>query len=291
MYVENKTVYSGFTSERFRDYLTMLHEWHDAGLISDDYVTIGDLEFFENDYAALIAAGEFGCVNGAGGLLDSYAAFSDDPDFRFDAGYLPRNNDDDTLCYLSPSSLINSDYCPSISTSCHNIELAMAFLDYFYTEEGSMLSAFGVEGESFVYDENGNPTLTEVITSAADTQGALMAYKVNLNSISDPNQNFRVTTTESAQAKMEFWTNDQAEIAAKGNNAYYPSEVNLTAEELEEASGLLADISTYVSEMVPGFIIGTKSMDEFDDYVAALEDMGIEDVVSIYQAGYDRYIG
>lgn len=290
LYVEDGVVYSGYTSERFFDYLTMLHEWYEAGLISNDYVTVGNLEFFEADYASLIAAGEFGCVMGAGGLLGSYAAYSDDEDFEFIPGYQPRLSQDSTLCYLTPASYTGSNYAPSIALQCENIELAMAFLDFFYTEEGVELANYGIKGESFDYDANGEPQLSELITGAGDVSAALTPYKVNISTISDPNAQTRAMMTEAACEIMQFWTEDQTALMEQGNNAYYPSDVALTAEELEAVSTVLTDIATYVSETVPKFIMGTMSLDEWDTYCQAIRDMGIEDVVAIYQASYDRYM-
>lgn len=289
-YVEDGTVYAGYTSERFRDYLTMLHQWYEEDLISSDYVTIGNLEFFENDYSALLGGGQFGAVRGAGGLLESYAAFSDDPDFSMVASYTPRNNEDDTLCYLTPSTRTSSDYATSISAQCKNVELAMAFLDYFYSEEGSKLCEYGVEGQNWDYDENGEPFFTDVVTSQADTNGVLMAYQVKLPSVSDPNVSFRLSATEKSQGYMQFWTDDQNELMQKGNNAVYPSEASLNAEELEIVSNTMADIATYVSTEVPGFIMGTRSLDEFDAFCADIESMDIAAAVEAYQAAYDRYM-
>lgn len=289
-YIENGTVYAGYTSDRFLNYVTMLHQWHDAGLISDDYVTIGNLEFFENDYASLIAAGEFGCVLGAGGLLGSYAALSDDENFEFVPGYLPRQAQDPTLCYLTPTSYTGTNYAPSITTSCSNIELAMAFLDYFYTEEGVELANFGIEGESFTYNESGEAQLSEAITGSGDVSAALTPYKVNISTISDPNAQTRAMMTETACNIMQFWTEDQTGLMDQGNNAYYPSDVSLTAKELEKATSVMADISTYVSEAIPKFILGSTSLDEWDTYCETINAMGIDTVVEIYQAGYDRYI-
>ena len=289
-YVEDGIVHSGYTSDRFYNYLTMLHDWYDAGLISSDYVTIGNLEFFEADYSALIAAGEFGCVLGAGGLLGSYAAASDDEDFEFVPSYQPRLSNDPTLCYLTPATYTGSNYAPSVATQCDNIELTMAFLDYFYTEEGVELANYGIKGESFDYDANGEPQLSELITGAGDVSAALTPYKVNISTISDPNAQTRAMMTEAACEIMQFWTEDQTALIEQNNNAYYPSGVTLTAEELEEATTILADISTYVSESVPKFIMGTMSLDEWDSYCQAINDMGLEDVVAIYQASYDRYM-
>lgn len=289
-YVEDDVVYSGYTSDRFKDYLSMLHEWYEDGIISSDYVSVGNLEFFENDFSAYASAGEFGCIMGPAGLLSLYAAMSDDPDFEFVGGILPRNNEDETLTYQSERSLTGGDWAPSVSASCDNIPLAMNFLDFFYTEEGSMISNYGLEGESYTI-ENGEVKPTEMIMNAGDTNGAMMAYKTSISSIGDPNAGFALTSSAEGVAIMKAWTEDQSALAAMGNNAVYPSGVSLTSEELTEASNILADIATYVSEAVPGFIMGTKSLDEWDSYCADIEAMDIAAAVEIYQAAYDRYIG
>ena len=289
-YVEDGVVYDGYTSDRFRDYVTMLHEWYEDGIISSDYVSVGNLEFFENDFSAYAAAGEFGCIRGPAGLLALYAAMSDDPDFEFVGGILPRNNEDETLTHLTETTLTGGDWAPSISATSENIPLAMNFLDYFYTEEGSMIANYGLEGESYVV-ENGEIKLTDAILNAGDTQGALMAYKACISSIGDPNAGFALTSTPEGVAIMQAWTDDQSALIAQGNNAVYPSGVSLTSEELTEASNILSDIATYVSEAIPGFIMGTKSMEEWDSYCADIEGMDIAGAVEIYQAAYDRYVG
>lgn len=291
LYVEDGTVYSGYTSDRFKDYLTMLHQWYEEGIISPDYVSVGNLEFFENDYSAHAAAGDFGCIQGAAGLLASYAAISDDPDFEFVGGILPRNNEDETLTYISSKKLYGGAWAPAVSAQGEDIELAMNFLDFFYTEEGSMIANYGLEGESYTVADDGTITLTDKILSAGDTSGAMMAYKTSLSSIGDPNAGFALTSSPEGVAIMKAWTEDQTALATAGNNAYYPSDVNLTSAELEEVSALLSDIATYVSEAVPGFIMGTKSLDEWESHCADLEAMDLADVVAIYQDAYDRYVG
>lgn len=289
-YVEDGVVYSGYDSDRFKDYLTMLHAWYEDGIISSDYVSVGNLEFFENDFSAYASAGEFGCIMGPAGLLSLYASMSDDPDFEFIGSTLPRNNEDETLTYLSERSLTGGEWAPSVSATGDNIPLAMSFLDFFYTEEGSMIANYGLEGESYTI-ENGEIKLTDLILNAGDTNGALQAYKTSISSIGDPNAGFALTSTAEGVAIMKAWTEDQTALSTMGNNAVYPSGVAMTAEELSEASNILADIATYVSEAVPGFIMGSKSLDEWDAYCADLAAMNLADAVAIYQGAYDRYIG
>ena len=48
------------------------------------------------------------------------------------------------------------------------------------------------------------------------------------------------------------------------------------------------DIETYVKENVVKFITGNRALSEWDVYVDTLKQMGIEEVVAVKQAWYDR---
>ena len=43
-------------------------------------------------------------------------------------------------------------------------------------------------------------------------------------------------------------------------------------------------------EMINKFIMGKEPLDNFDKFVQTLKDMGIDDVLAVEQAAYDRYI-
>ena len=44
----------------------------------------------------------------------------------------------------------------------------------------------------------------------------------------------------------------------------------------------MADIDTYVDEMVYKFILGQEPLDNFDKYVATVEGMGLQEALDIY---------
>jgi putative aldouronate transport system substrate-binding protein len=67
-----------------------------------------------------------------------------------------------------------------------------------------------------------------------------------------------------------------------------PSAVTLTTEESERFSDLFSDISTCASENIMKFITGARSLDEYDSFKSDLLQMGLEEMVSLYQAAYDR---
>ena len=50
-----------------------------------------------------------------------------------------------------------------ITTDCENPEVAVRFIDWFYGEEGALISNYGIEGVTFNYDENNRPVHTELL--------------------------------------------------------------------------------------------------------------------------------
>ena len=52
----------------------------------------------------------------------------------------------------------------------------------------------------------------------------------------------------------------------------------------------MADIETRVKEMMTNFVMGRESLDKFDEYVDGLYSMGLDKVLEVRQAQYDRYL-
>ena len=52
----------------------------------------------------------------------------------------------------------------------------------------------------------------------------------------------------------------------------------------------MSDIETRVKEMMVNFVMGRESLDKFDDYVDGLYSMGLDKVLEVRQAQYDRYL-
>ena len=90
------------------------------------------------------------------------------------------------------------------------------------------------------------------------------------------------TFTQEQQAVYDVWM-----TGIDGD--YLLPAVSLTEEESETARSPLADIQTYVDENVAKFINGTRSVDEFDAFVADIEGMGLADIIGVYQAALEHY--
>ena len=62
-----------------------------------------------------------------------------------------------------------------------------------------------------------------------------------------------------------------------------------TEEESSLISGLMGDLATYVWEMTGKFTVGTADIDaEWDNYVSYLRGLGVDQILEVKQAQYDR---
>ncbi len=60
--------------------------------------------------------------------------------------------------------------------------------------------------------------------------------------------------------------------------------------EQAESAQIDNDIKTYADEMVTKMIIGTESIDNYDNVVEELKRRGIERAIEIRQSAYDEYL-
>jgi hypothetical protein len=61
-----------------------------------------------------------------------------------------------------------------------------------------------------------------------------------------------------------------------------------TAREMERVTAIRPDLETYSSELLASLIMGEKSLDNWSTYMADLRRLGLDELISIYQARLDR---
>ena len=172
----------------------------------------------------------------------------------------------------------------SISSQCKNIEAACRFLDYFWTEEGGKFASLGTEGVSYE-TVDGHPQFTKLVAENPD--GLSFAAARNLFSrVTWPhlhNDMDVYDTNETLREMVEVWsdTNMLAHL--------YPA-ITPTVEESDAITSTYTTIDTYCKEMIVKFIIGMEPMDRYDAFVDQLKALGIEEVLTVRQAMYDRFL-
>ena len=286
-YVEDGQVKYGPVEEGYREYVTLINDWMNKGLISSTFIQdnsnpMGDV------YSVNISTGRSGIFFNGVGMISMFQNTLTDanPNGKLIACYDARKNEDDVL-HTGNEDTILGKMGITITTACENYELAMKWCDFWYTQDGVLLANYGIEGQSFEFDENGIPYITELVTnnpdglSLMDTQFMYTTDSVcRINDITKS----RSTYTEEGLAARDVWDYNRDDANT------YPSAAALTADEADEHSKLYSDINTYLQENIAQFITGAKPMDQWDAFVEELYSMGIEDCIALKQDAYDRYL-
>ncbi|NTV89094.1 MAG: extracellular solute-binding protein [Clostridiales bacterium] len=281
-YNENGKIKFGPAEPGFKEYITMVNKWYQDGLISEDCFTYKDDINGKEDFL----------VNGKSGIwYASTQGFQDfkkkasDPNYHIVALADPVKKVGDKLHLAGVSEVVGGNPL-SITTDCKNPEIAAKFLDYMFTEEGSLLANYGLEGQSFNMVD-GQPKYSDLVVNNKDIPQQMAQTKFSMTHfpfLVDPERD-RSTYDADQKAASGIWGNN-----GNADCAWYLStSVALNAEESNEYSKLYADISTYASEMIVKFIMGREPMSKFDAFTQQMKDMGIDKCVALKQAAFDRY--
>lgn len=288
MYVDNGKIAYPQLQPRYKDYLALLHSWYEKGLLDPDYNT--------NTSAVVDAKmtnGQSGVTYGyIGGTMGRYvSAMKDkDPNYKLSAAQFPKTKDGKEPRFIEYQLDVQSPYV-AVTTNCKHPETAVKWLDYIYSEEGSVLKSFGVEGDTYNMVD-GHYKYTDKIMNNPDGLSIADAMNMNLR-VNAPAPGLE---TDSNDYFDQYYTIQEQKDALKiwgkyGKNAaetFLPP-ITSSVEEKEEILSLKNEIDTYVAEAVLKFIKGQDSLDNYDAFVAKLKAMGIDRMVELYQTALDRF--
>jgi putative aldouronate transport system substrate-binding protein len=276
------------TSDQFREYLTMMHRWYEEGIISKDFATDGDWMFMNSEYQSMMANGDTGIISLGAGLYSEFESVGLEFDDNYTlAGIVNARQNADIPAGNTPSARA-SDAIFSVSANNGNEELACRWCDFWYTEVGSTLATYGIEGESYTLNADGSPEYTDYILNNPDYSDRSMKnlYSFNASSLVDPAKNLS-GISDHGLAAVEVWSQD---TPSDSFTTISMSTLSLTDDESTEYGVICADAQTYCLENVLKFINGDLDIErDWDNYVENLERMGVDDATAIVQAAFDRY--
>ena len=182
----------------------------------------------------------------------------------------------------------------AITDKCKYPEIMCAWVDYLYSEEGAILSTYGIEGDTYdMVDgkikardkENPSTTWGENIDHALFQMGGGTFRPAKC--YSDTYEVY-VDLTENPIANILEDTFNSFEDAGKLYKAW-PT-LNLTEEEIAANGDINADVDAYRKTYRAEVITGKKDLDStWDEYLKTLNDMGLQTAVDNMNAAYDRY--
>ena len=276
-YAVDGVVHCSLIEDGYRDYLKEMNKWYNEGLFNKDFGSIA-YDPMGGELAELQANGTVGvwCTSGEGiGNITQ------------DVSCVPNlvQNEGD-MDHQTSTSLVTDSTNTYVTSCCEDVETAMKFLDYLYSEDGILFYNYGFEGIDYELDENNTPKFTDAVINNE--------YGVDVTNMLRIRRPYTLCSSLMIlYATAEFNTNLKNEAwevwSSNIDGAYYiPSNVSMNAEETQTASYYVADIVTYASQMVPQFIAGDVSLDEWDAFVAKLKEMNIEKCIEAEQSAYDR---
>ncbi len=291
LYVVDGEVRFAMLEDEYVDYLTMLSQWYSEGLIVQDIESISMFQMCTQS----IINGETGYFYSASSMLSTYNEQSATEGFQLSPAPQPVINEGDALHfgqaydfdYEGGQALAAVNHW-TVSATAEELESLLTCLDYFFSPAGSLLANYGVEDVSFTYDADGVPHFTDVITNNAEgmtMDNAVYIYTLQYGAFMEDYTRYVDTFTEQEQAFADAWN-----VAIEENYSYPVDFVSLTSEESDTYAAVFSDISTMLTENILKFITGANSMDEYDAFRQQLVEMGLEDIVQIYQDAYDRFL-
>ncbi len=262
-------------SENFRKNLEYVHELYSEGLISKELFTDGD-----KNVGALAAAEQLGVF----AATTTFAVPKSHLE-EWDGVPYVMTGPDGYQVYSAARSDLHSvnNFC--ITDKCKDVGLALRWVDYFYSEEGSQLFLLGVKDQDWEVKEDGTMYWTD---AALESYGADMAE-------------------DTFKAQFGMWAggvdpalfgegllfgSEYAPLPVEISNAllgYVPDVTwpifNWTEEENEVIATVESDIKKFVQNAYAQAAAGEVEITDewWNGFVSEIDKMGAERLIKVYE--------
>lgn len=283
--VDGKIKY-GIVEPGYKEYMEMIAGWYKDGLISSEFIVLNDNPM-GSVYTAEITSGNAGIFFADGAMFANYidSGTATNPDFDIWALPEPVKEEGQITHFLSIKSPIEgrlSNIC--VSTSVNSLEKLGTYLDWFFTPEGAMLAAAGIEGRSWEYDADGTIVRPDEWNNSPLTeQERGQFYYFGTLPMLAPEGLPQRTQSEAQIAASPIWESNS-------DSAYMmPTTLSISTEDQEYYTKIYNDIQTYVEENLAKFATCEKDMSEWGTFIDHIMGMGLEDCIAVKQDALDRY--
>jgi putative aldouronate transport system substrate-binding protein len=271
----------------WKEYLTTMNKWYKEGLIDPEFATTDKTMFDAKIFGD--QAGTWFC--GLMGDMGRFVKYCDEDKPDWEIAALPYPIDTKTGKSYNYSSGVNDIVCSTganiTTANKYPVETAK-WLDYGYTQEGRRLYNNGIEGLTYTLVD-GKVQFTDLILKNPDGLDITRAIASYCRAVGGTGPimpdlgilNARAGHPLQREARDVVW-------AAASTERSLPS-LNISSEYSSKQSDILNEVFTYVDEMTLKFIMGVESFDNYDKYLNALKDMGIEEAIEIQQKTFDDF--
>ncbi|MCU6711426.1 extracellular solute-binding protein [Paenibacillus sp. J5C_2022] len=178
----------------------------------------------------------------------------------------------------------------AISSKVKDPEAAVRFMDWMYSEEGMLVTNFGIEGETYEMRDGKPYILQSILDDHKDQQDVFSATQSTLGvgyltfakyvhegTLADISEDLLIDMSERIDRLTEEGT-----IQFMGNNPPF------TEEESEALRRLEIQVTTIFEQGVDRFIMGTRPMSEWGAFRQQMLDAGVAEIEKIYNDALSR---
>ncbi len=268
------------TCDGFQDYLKMMHQWYTEGLIYPDFLSQGGSDYPGNDlftgdkigvwftYVSYIEAEQTLLEQGT---IAPMVWPSLEKGVPCEYGKAPNNSGVDGMGAFS------------VTTASDDIPLLCAIFNEFYTEDGYDFCNWGTEGETYIVNDDGTRSFTDVIVNDPYNLGAnvmMTYYFFKDGPFLYNNERYLASYSDVQKEAANMWTTSRS--AAQLSTQ--------TVDQMYESYTLQSDISTVYQEYVVKFIVGDKDLDaDWQEFMDMLASCGLDRFMELGQIGVDQY--
>lgn len=289
---ENNKVYTNMTSEQTKLYWTYMNELYEEKLVHQEFLTLDGTAANE-----LAKSGKLAFLNGEANKLakEDFA----DGEFHIDV-CAPLTSEYDQTQTLIGNTDINISYSPIINADSEYVEEMCKMFDIMYaTEEvveGSglhgMSFCYGLEGVDWKYGAEG--TGSYELIAPAEYDGAFSTYQYaeliwKGTGLATALEGLIASTEGNSHERQVGYV--KSVLPYQEDHLFPVNYMKFNDDEQYVLDNKLADINTYYEKMAGQFVTGVVDIETgWDEYCKTLEEMGINDIIKVYQASYDRWI-
>jgi putative aldouronate transport system substrate-binding protein len=272
--------------DRYASFLGYLNKLYAEGLLDADFATSNQATWMEN-----LTSGKsyFFFDNGSFTTDVNMITVARDPEARFvpmltleNSFGTRRNEFFEGVGYICP---FRNDVWVINSESEH-VEEALRFMDYLYSEEGAMLTSYGIEGEDYTLDEEGEvqPIMEKVDYYKANANDPYREYKNSLGTGAlAVSGRFYETRKwfldDDSNAMFDFWLKDPHMLPKSYTLSLSPAQSDAVIDKKTACD-------TYVASESLKFIMGTRPLEEFGSFAEELIRLGAQDVEAVYNEAH-----
>ena len=271
-----RVTYAYADSGNYKKYLSFLNKLYTEGLLEEGFETLDRdtiIERMKVDRTGV--AYDFSWAMSM--MYSNVLPYYDGTEETAFAGTAPLSGDSKGF-YVGRNSLAGMF---GVSKKSDDIELAVKFLDYAMSEHCQDYYQWGFEGESYTVQPDGTREYTE---KGSDND---WLQKLGINPA------FVLPAAQSVEATdilvAEWHARINRELRQFIRHPW--PEIYATGKESDTVNRFMGDISAKAEGDSLKFITGELDIEkDFDDYITALDDLGLAEVTDVRQAQYNRYL-